>query len=59
MNSLKIDSVVVLAYRGGYVAYLRFSDSSKDRILSNYSKDFLYQSIERHMENIGVGYGND
>ncbi len=46
------DSIVVVRWPKGYVAYLRFSDPKLDSNISHYHKDYLHYAIERRIREI-------
>lgn len=42
-------SIVIVRWPRGYVAHVRFTDSSKDIDLSSYNKFYLYEMVEKYV----------
>lgn len=49
---IKPESVVIVKWRQGYVAHLRFKDSRHDCDISHNYKQYLYHNIERKVREI-------
>lgn len=55
MDKIKIESVTIVKNPKGAVATLRYSDSSKDRIMSSPVKGTLYGLIDKHISAVLAG----
>lgn len=47
---MNIPHVVIVRWRKGHVAHVRYADGQNDVDLSHYNKIALYSLIEAHME---------